>query len=503
MPAAVGPKLRVAFVSAETEHCLVGGLAEVAKSLPAALQRKNVAVTRFAPLHPSVWSAVESRLQKVRFRDKPEAFLGGERMAVSAYKLQDSAVPTVYFTDSRDSRFFTGSVYQRGTDLGEKFFFSTLAVLELIRSGQFGEFDVIHFQDWHFSLIPTLIKYNPRYRSLARMAAVGTVHNVYSWGMSPSAFEALSGLSQKDYPMLYGRLEGLLHRDEVHFLKGFQDADMANTVSPRYARELQSPETGWGFDDLFRRLYDDDRFVGILNGIGGGWNPSSDKLIASRFSADDYSGKTSCKEDLRREFGLSDHSESPVIAALSRIAVEKGFDILIPSIAFLVNSGAQFVFYGAGESALFDQLIRISGQFPGKVAVRRGNEDERLPHLVYAGSDVFCRPSVSEPCGLSHMIGMKYGAVPVVHKTGGLADTVTDIDENALVGNGFAFDGYSPEVLQERMRRALHIFRREPFVWQSMMMRCMRGDYSWERSVDLYVILYRRAIENARKRTEG
>lgn len=537
----VTPKIRVAFISAETEHCLVGGLAEVAKSLPVALQMKGINVTRFTPLHSVVWPSAGENLRAINFSNNPEVLLSGKKIGVAAYELHNASVPTVYFKDAVTgseldllespsarniflesgqsvgpmteaamrnacfSRFFyQGRVYPAGADLGEKFFFASRAVMELIKTGQFGQFDLIHFQDWHFSMIPVLIKYDPRYQELAGITTVGTIHNIYSWSYPPEKFEALSGLKQSDHPELYLPTNGagLFHNNEIHFFKGLLHADMVNTVSPTYALEILTLGLKDIFYDFLRNLFDNNQFVGILNGIDERWNPVGDPFIAARFSPDDFSGKAVCKTDLRKEFRLDNHVDTPVIGVLSRITPQKGFDILIPCVGQLVGMGVQFVFFGSGDDlGYIHQLENLSRWYPGMVAFRNGADGgEDLPHKVYGGCDMFVRPSFYEPCGLSQMMAMKYGAVPIVHKTGGLADTVIDIDEKPARGNGFAFRDYTQEALLERIQRALKIFRYEPELWQTLMLRGMRADYSWERSVEQYLNLYQRALEFARKR---
>jgi starch synthase len=536
------PKPRVAFISAETEHCRVGGLAEVTNALPPRIKDAGISITRFTPLHSVVWASAGKNLREVHFDKYPEILLLGLKVGVAAYELKDAEVPTVYFKDvskrtDKDeiegqgireiflnnfqalnpgqtaldqainnacfSRFFyQGRVYPEGVDLGEKFFFAVRAVLELIKSGRFDKFDLIHFQDWHFSLIPSLIRFDSRYQELSELATVGTVHNIFSWRYFPEEFEKLSGLTQSEQSEIYssGNGSGLFHKDGIDFLKGILYADMVNTVSPTFALELTTYALKDNFYDFFRYLYDKGKFIGILNGIDARWDPSDDKHIPSKFSADDYSGKEQCKDALRNKFQLTNHSSTPVIAVISRIAVDKGFDILIPSIETLVQSGAQLYILGSGNQNYLDQMIYLSQQYPGMIAIKSDYYEEKDAHLAYAGADIFIRPSFYEPCGLSQMVAMKYGAVPIVHKTGGLADTVFDIDEKPDKGNGFAFSDYTKEALLEKTQRAIDTFQHNPALWQTMRLRGMRADFSWDRSVEQYLNLYQRALENAKKR---
>ncbi len=523
--------LRVAFVSAETEHCLVGGLAEVAKSLPKALQTRGVEVTRFCPLYGTVWNSTGDTLREKSLRIQANVRLEGDNIGAIAYEDTKAIVPTFYFKDipiipkgvsihgksleevflqkqfngggisaqqvinAAFSRFFyRGRVYPEGADLGSRFLFATRAVLELIKTGEFGQFDVIHFQDWHFALIATLLKFDPSYRDMSNMAVVGTVHNPFSWRMPPERFEALSGLRRADIPNLYNAFDGLLHNFEIHFLKGIQHADILNTVSPTYARELLTPEMGLTFDGVFGHMMNTGRFSGILNGIDADWDPTIDKRIAQYYSPSDISGKAVCKEELRAKFGLASIPDAPIFGVVARMTAQKGFDILLPSVEHFVNQGAQFIFLGAAEDKKYiTKLDTLQQQHPGMIAMVTGYNNT-YPSLVYSGSDMFIRPSYYEPCGLSQMIGLKYGAVPIVHKTGGLADTVFDFDQAGNASNGFSFKPYGEGNLRERMQRAFDIYRGDKASWTAMMLRGMTGDYTWDVSVQQYLDLYDQAL---------
>jgi starch synthase len=508
----------------------------VASALPAALQKKGISITRFTPLHSPVWRAAGHVLREISFHGPPRVFYEGATIPVAAYEVQGASVPTVYFKDVTEipegvaiagreideifldrgpnaeplsaraflnafaSRFFyQGGVYPPGDLLGEKFLFATQAALALIQSGQFGRFDLIHFNDWHFSLMPTLIRYDPCRRGLGQIATVGTVHNPFSYHYPPETFEKLTGLSRTKHAKLYDPSQGLLYDHRIHFLRGFQHADMTNTVSPAFAKELLTQERGSEFGEFFVSLHNQGRFIGVVNGIDGTWDPVHDNLIPAKFSAGDLSRKAECKAALRKECGLKEPpAEAIVFGVLARMTPQKGFDILIPAIRSLVQQGAQFAFVCRQVDGYeyASQLKELSRQLPGMVGFRTGGP-EALAHLLYAGCDAFIRPSYYEPCGLSQMIAMKYGAPAIVHRTGGLADTVLDIDENPNHGNGFVFSEYSQGALQDALQRAAAVFLHNRQLWQKLVLSGMNGDYSWDKSVGEYLKLYERALENA------
>lgn len=532
-----GRRLRVAFVTAETEHCLVGGLAEVARSLPPKLMERGISVKRFCPLYQTVWSSASGGLVERQLRDTIKVRMEGEEIPVTAYRDTNANVPTYYIKDvpaiprginvngksleevffqqqfnggsisaqsiinACFSRFFyRGRVYPSGSDLGARFFFASKAVLELIRSGRFGKFDLIHFQDWHFAMIATLLRFDHRYDKLRNLATVGTVHNPFSWGVRPNRFEALSGLKRSAHPQLYGSEQGLLHEYEMHFLKGIQNADASNTVSPTYGRQLLTPKMGASFHGMFQFLHDQGVFGGILNGIDQRWNPATDPHIAQNYTAEKLKGKAESKRRLKKIYGLKP-GDYPLITLISRITSQKGFDILIPLIEPLANQGVQFAISGVGEKKLTDALNTLSRANPRMIGFKTGAYKESDPPMIYAGGDSFIRASVYEPCGLSQMIAMKYGNVPIVHATGGLADTVFDIDHQSKTGNGFSFRDHTSPALLERIDRAIRIKRDHPGLWRTLQTRGMQTDFSWDKTVEEYLDLYERALANAATRT--
>jgi len=334
------------------------------------------------------------------------------------------------------------------------------------------------------------------------LATLGTLHGLVSESYPVEEFEQLTSLYRSGHPALFDAWKGLLHNGTINFLKGLQYADMANTVSPTYARELLTSERSGDLNGLFRYLTDLDRFRGVLNGIDPRWSPDNDHTLPAAFSAADLSGKQLCKEKLREAFGLTDHSKKPLIGVLSRIVPDKGFDILLPCIDALARQGIQFAIFGSGDNAGYlEQLSGLSKKHQGTVSFKTGYEDkDTISPLIYSGSDVFLRPSRTEPCGLSHMAAMMCGSVPVVHFTGGLADTVFDIDEHPDTGNGFLFREYSSDALMKKLFRALFIFEHETALWGTLISRVMKADHSWGARAGQYLELYEKALENALRR---
>jgi starch synthase len=278
---------------------------------------------------------------------------------------------------------------------------------------------------------------------------------------------------------------------KVNFLKGgMAFADMVTTVSPNQAKELRTPGGGFGLHDLFVAL--GERLVGVLNGIDQRvWNPATDAQITAQYSAEKLEGKRRCKAALQRSFGLPQRRRVPLFGLTGRLVTQKGLDLILGA-GELLHEDAQFVFLGSGDPQYERALVDLASSAPNRVGVQLDFTD-RLEHRLMAGADIFLMPSLYEPCGLTQMRAQRYGAPPVVRRVGGLADTVED------GVTGFAFDGYSPDAFQEAGFRALRCYG-ETAKWQAMVRRAMGRDFGWERSVDQYLEVYRRAVAQAAMR---
>jgi starch synthase len=270
---------------------------------------------------------------------------------------------------------------------------------------------------------------------------------------------------------------------------GLMLADVLSTVSRRYAYEIQTPEQGYGLDWLLRLRR--DRLVGITNGVDYDvWNPATDPHIAAHFTADDLAGKRECKRALLRRFSLPEDLERPVVAIISRLVAQKGYDLIQQAAGRILETGAFFIALGAGAREYEDFLQALRDHAPQRVGIYKGYAGEPLAHQIEAGADIFLMPSHYEPCGLNQMYSMRYGTVPVVRATGGLDDTVENFDRARGTGNGFKFQAYSADALLGSIYEALYCYA-EPEVWRRVQVNGMRADNSWQAAARKYVELYR------------
>lgn len=349
---------------------------------------------------------------------------------------------------------------------------------------------VVHAHDWHAALVPVYLRTTFAASAFhRRLAAVLSVHNAAFQGhVSPDSMPAL-GLA----PALYDwRLMEWYGR--VNLLKGgLVFADAVTTVSPTHARELTTPDGGFGLHDAFAAL--GERLVGIVNGIDQDvWDPATDRDLAARYSAAALAGKRRCKVALQHTFGLPARDDLPVVAMCARMTAQKGIDLVLDS-ELLSREDVQLVFLGEGESRYIDALRARAFAAPHRIAVQATFSD-RLEHALMGGADLFLMPSRYEPCGLAQMRAQRYGALPVAHRVGGLADTIDD------GVTGFLFDTYAPSALDEAVRRALARYADRP-AWRGMMRAAMRRDFGWSRSADAIRDVYRRATEAAPRRSEN
>jgi starch synthase len=285
----------------------------------------------------------------------------------------------------------------------------------------------------------------------------------------------------------------MLERAASALKAGVMTADALSTVSPRYAREIQTREQGYGLDWLFRMRR--DRLAGITNGVDYGlWNPETDPHIAANYSVDDLSGKRECKLDLLRRFDMPQEPERPIIAIISRLVDQKGYDLIRQIAGAIVDTGSFFIALGAGAKEYEDFLQRWHDAAPHRVGIYKGYAGEPLAHQIEAGADLFLMPSLYEPCGLNQMYSMRYGTVPLVRATGGLDDTVQQFNPSDGSGTGFKFGPYEPGALLEKIREALYFYAR-PEQWQKMQHNGMSVDNSWEAAARKYIQLYQEIIE--------
>ena len=372
-------------------------------------------------------------------------------------------------------------------DNWERFALYCRAVLEAAK--ELGVPDVFHVHDWEAALIPvylrTLYADDPVLRN---RPAVQTIHNAAYQGRFPAETTERLLLPHEVFTM-----ERLEHYGKFNFLKGgLVYADLVTTVSPRYAREIQTPEFGERLDGALRQRGAD--LVGILNGVDYSlWNPVTDGNIAAHYSAESLDGKAACRRDLLHAFGAGAVKDgTAVLGMVTRMATQKGLDLVEQVAPALANEDAVLIAMGNGEQYYENMFQSLAQQFRGRVLVKTGYDDT-LAHKVEAGADIFLMPSKWEPCGLNQFYSLKYGTPPVVHATGGLDDTIEEWDGKGRKGTGFKFSEYAPEAFLEAIRRALRVFR-DKDAWQALMRNGMAKDFSWARPAAQYVEAYERVV---------
>ncbi len=471
------PVARVLMVSSEAAPLAkTGGLADVVASLPSALQSFGDQAAVVIPRYGSI----ELRGMK-RVYDRLPVYLGLDRYDAAVYQAPEEF--PLYLIDCPPLFGRSGLYGEAGVDYPDnhiRFAVFCRAALGVARN--LFRCDILHCHDWQAGLVPAYLKStyatDPTFLGVKTLF---TIHNLGYQGLFPRAAMVDAAID----PALYTP-GGLEFYGQVSYLKsGIEYADALNTVSPTYAREIQTPELGFGLDGALRARA--DVLSGIVNGVDyREWSPDVDPLLPGNYSADDLAGKAICKEHLLREFGLpAEAMDAPLIGIVSRFTSQKGADLIAEAAGGIVDAGAYLVALGSGEPEYQDLFVGMAAEFPGRIAVRVGF-DNKLAHLVEAGADLFLMPSRYEPCGLNQIYSLRYGTVPVVRATGGLDDTI-DSD------TGFKFSGYSAEALLGAVREALEAFG-DRDAWRERMRRGMQRDFSWKASASQYSALYRRLL---------
>ena len=472
--------MRIAHAASEVyPFARTGGLADVLCSLPAALEKSGHQVSLIIPYYRSL-----ENLTGVDWLPPGETSLG-EEFGIGRILHPDTGCP-VYMI-SKDLYFDRSGLYgsvEGGNypDNASRFSFFCRAVAAAVEQFRFRP-DVLHCHDWHTGLAPVYVQDSGP-------ATVFTIHNLAFQGNFPSEQFVLTGL-----PESLLTPDGLEFWGNFSFMKaGILFSDRFTTVSPTYAREILTPENGEGMNEIL--VDSSDRLTGILNGIDFSlWDPSTDAMLASNFSEGSSSGKKQCRKNLCTELGLIEPASSPLAGIVSRLSFQKGIDLLFPIAEKLVESGISLAILGTGDRDQETALLDLSDRFPGRISVTIGFDDS-LARRIFAGSDIYLMPSRFEPCGLAQMMAMRYGSVPVVRRTGGLADTVFPASEN---GNGFLFDGKTPDSLLKSVTTAADQFR-EKGRWAWTRRRCMRCNNSWSDRVSEYERVYIQAMEARRDR---
>ncbi|NIS61490.1 MAG: glycogen synthase GlgA [Proteobacteria bacterium] len=486
--------MRILFLSSEAApYAKTGGLADVAGSLPKALKEMDCDIRVAMPYYRM---AKRGNFNVSVLLEDVEITLSGEVLKDDIFLTEaDGGVPLYLINKDEyfDREFLYGTPKGDYFDNVERFvYFSRMAFL-LSKRLNFQP-DVFHCNDWQTGLVPAYLKTmyteDPFFFGTSSLF---TIHNIAYQGIFHEKKLEVTGLPRKTY-----HPSGIEYWGKMNFLKaGIVFSDIINTVSHRYSREIQTPEFGYGLDGVLRDRSDD--LYGILNGADyGEWNPKTDPLIAANYHENDLSGKEKCKEDLLAEFNLSRSlNKLPILGVISRLADQKGFDLLAESIRDLMKMDLGFVLLGTGDERYHQLFRRIVKKYPKKAGVKIAY-DNTLAHKIEAGSDIFLMPSKYEPCGLNQMYSLRYGTVPLVRSTGGLDDTIQDYNPKTVEGTGFKFQKYRSSDFLATVRRALTVYRdRER--WKELMIRGMKADFSWQRAAREYVNLYKKAMGKGRR----
>lgn len=477
--------MKILLLAAEvTPFSKTGGLADVSAALARQLHRRGHTVRLVTPLYPRVRDKAE--LGPMEQGQVTISFPDREYGASfhTAPLPGDGPGPDVIFVDCPEL-FDRPTIYTEAPDEPLRFALLTRAALQLQQ--QLGEApDIVHCNDWHTALAPlylrTLYAWDGLFENTRTLL---TLHNIGYQGVFPADALDRIGLGESRELVWQEDLQG----GRVNFLKtGLQYATGLSTVSSTYAREIQTAEYGHGLEELLERR--SERLVGILNGVDyGDWDPARDPAIAQNYSAEDLSGKARCKQALCERMGLDHDPSALVFGIISRLTGQKGFELLPDSLTVMLRqTNTRLAVLGSGEEGHESFFRWMNDTMPGKVAFQHGY-DEDLSHQIEAGSDAFVMPSRYEPCGLNQMYSLRYGTIPIVRRTGGLADTV--VDHAAGEGTGFCFDDFSAHALLDALQRAHGVWQDQE-QWQAMIQRGMAQDFSWEHQVGEYEQLYER-----------
>ena len=479
--------MRILFAASEAvPFAKTGGLADVAGSLPPALASLGHDVRVVMPRY--------QRVDPVRFNLKHIATyyvpLGTWKERCDILQGRMGGNVTVYFVN-KDIYYNRPELYRTVRadypDNAERFTFFSRAVLELCRAVGFSP-DIIHAHDWQTGLVPFYLK--KVYRENELFNGTKTVFTVHNLGYQVLFWHWDLRLIGAGWDVF--KPEGIEFYGNISLLKaGLVYSDIVTTVSATYSREIQTPEYGHGLDGVLSKRSDD--LFGIVNGIDyREWNPAQDRDIVQRYTASRLAGKSVCKEALQKRIGLP-LSDAPLIGMVTRLTGQKGLDILVEALPKLIALGARIVIQGTGEEQYHRILAGAGSRYPKQMRVLL-QFDEATARAIYAGCDMFLMPSRYEPCGLGQMIAFRYGSVPIVRKTGGLADTVIPYNPKTGRGTGFVFKEYKAEALAACLKGALAVYR-DKKKWASLMKAGMKQDFSWERSAKEYVKLYRKALK--------
>ncbi|NCC50857.1 MAG: glycogen synthase GlgA [Spartobacteria bacterium] len=475
--------MRILFAASEiSPYASTGGLADVGRALPLALQADGHETYRVMPCYRQIIEGI-SDLTDTGIR-LPVALGLGKHVAEVWHS--ESQNPPVFFI--RRDEFFDRSnlyslPYRDYDDNFERFVFFQKSVVALIDALGL-QVNIVHCNDWQTGLIPMYLRYgvNGGGRDFGERT-VFTIHNLAYQGLY-----AASRFSSTNLPLSCFSVDGFEYYGQINCMKaGIVASDLVTTVSPSYANEIRTEESGCGLHGVLQAK--GDRLVGILNGVDySTWNPSTDKHLAARYDDKRLEGKERCKEDLRSAMQLKTKPGTPIIGLVTRLTEQKGLDILASAMHTIMEMDVGVAMLGTGEKKYHRLCQAWAKKWPGRFSVRLAF-DNAIAHKIEAGADMFLMPSRFEPCGLNQMYSLRYGTLPIVHRTGGLRDTIGELSEDFSEGNGFSFEPYGEEGLLDAVKRALAAYRKQA-KWKQVVSRIMCEDFSWNLSAREYARLY-------------
>jgi starch synthase len=469
--------LHVLAVAAEIYPIIkTGGLADVAGALPLALKAYGIETRTLVPGYPDVIRVLGNADTLFQW---PDFFGGAARLLGGSHEGLDLLVLDAPHLFARPGNPYVMQSGKDWPDNGVRFAALCRAAAEIGQGVISFAPDIVHAHDWQAGLAPAYLHYSNR----PRPATVMTVHNLAFQGQFPRELLGTLGLPSESY-----NIHGVEYYGAIGFLKaGLQFADRITTVSPTYATEVQTDEGGMGLGGLLRERTQD--LSGILNGIDTSvWDPERDPQLAARFTINQLEARSANKAALQQRFGLEQSPDKPLIAAISRLSWQKGLDLLLENVSTILKEELQFVLLGSGDADLRDRYQAVSTANPGKIGVYIGY-DEALAHLIQAGADILIVPSRFEPCGLTQLCALRYGAVPIVARVGGLADSIVDIAESNEP-TGFKFSPVTVENVAGALRKANVLFQNKS-IWSTLQHNGMSTDVSWHKRAGQYAALYR------------
>lgn len=479
--------MKILLASSEVvPYIKTGGLGDVAGTLINEYRKTGTEASAILPLYKKIKQSARD-FKLISLGKEITVPLGNSLEKGSLWKGKTPEGADVYFIENR--KFYDrDEIYStsRGDypDNASRFIFYSRGVLEALKALKLKP-DIIHCNDWQTGLIPVYLKtlYKDEF---PKTATLMTIHNLGYQGIFKQSEMPLTGLA----PALFN-INGLEFHGKINFLKaGILFADIINTVSGNYAKEILTSEYGFGLDEVLRKRR--NYLYGIINGIDySEWNPEEDNFIPAKYSKDDLSGKVICKKYLQKEHGLA-VTNSPLIGMVTRLSSQKGLDIVADAMDMIIGSGVQMIILGKGDESLHRVFSGFQKKYRRNLSVTIGFDNE-LAHKIYAGSDIFLMPSRYEPCGLGQLIALRYSTIPVARKTGGLLDTIEEYNPSEGTGSGFLFTSYSYTELIKTVKRAKKFFNAKKH-WLNLQKNAMSRNFSWPHSAKKYLSLYQKAL---------